>query len=192
MGWILLALASVVHMIASLDLLRQRAFPSFPRGTALAAAIVVIAVTVYLPISAVLMLCALPTHSNSSSEVGYLVNRLAYLANPPAQGHWIWLSPSSADLPRAGWVVAVAGQEVEWMGKRWLVDGKELVNPPLGMFPRYPDGWRFRVPENHVVVGPDTYRTQKEAASPLVIVCRDRIVGRAWARYYPVWDRCLL
>jgi hypothetical protein len=192
MGWLFLALASAVHIIASIDLLRQRAFPSFPRGTALAAASIVIGVVVYLPISAVLMLCALPTHSDSSGDVGYLVNRLAYLASPPAQGHWIWLTPDSPEVPRAGWVLAVAGQEVEWMGKRWLVDGKEVDNPPLDMFPRYPDGWRFRVPENHVVVGPDTYGAQKEAASPLIIVSRDQIVGRAWARYYPIWDRCLL
>jgi hypothetical protein len=95
-------------------------------------------------------------------------------------------------MPRVGWVVAVAGQEVEWMGKRWLVDGKELVNPPLEMYPRYPDGWRFRVPENHVVVGPDSSGDPKDLPSPLVLVSRDQIVGRAWARYYPVWDRSLL
>src|SRR5271166_4930811 len=29
-------------------------------------------------------------------------------------------------------------------------------------------------------------------SSPLVIVSKEQIVGRAWARYYPFWERCLL
>jgi len=31
-----------------------------------------------------------------------------------------------------------------------------------------------------------------EPSSPLVIVSKEQIVGRAWARYYPFWERCLL
>jgi len=31
-----------------------------------------------------------------------------------------------------------------------------------------------------------------EPSSPLVIVSKEQIVDRAWARYYPFWERCLL
>jgi len=34
--------------------------------------------------------------------------------------------------------------------------------------------------------------TTAEPSSPLVIVSKEQIVGRAWARYYPFWERCLL
>src|SRR5271166_1409396 len=53
--------------------------------------------------------------------------------------------------------------------------------------PYYPNAWRFQVPPNHVVMGPETTRTTAEASSPLVIVSKEQIGGRAWARYYPFW-----
>ncbi len=191
LGWFFLAICFLTHLAAALDVVRQRAFPVFPFSVALAAAILGIGLTVYLPIGALLRFCAFPASSGVTGE-GYLVNRLAYQERTPAPGHYIWLRSSPVSSPRAGQVLAVAGQEVEWTGRRWRVDGKDIQSEHPGAFPYYPNAWRFQVPLNHVLIGPETTGATAEPGLPLVIVSRDQIVGRAWARYYPLWERCLL
>ena len=192
LGWCFLTFCFLTHMAASLDVLRQRAFPVFPRKVALAAAVLGMGLTVYLPIGALLRLCAFSTCSEGTTGIGYLVNRLAYQEREPAPGHFIWMRLSPASSPRAGEVVAVAGQEVEWTGRRWRVDGKDLQSSCPGALPYYPNPWRFQVPPNHVLIGPETSSSSAEPSSLLVIVSKEQIMGRAWARYYPFWERCLL
>jgi hypothetical protein len=191
LGWGFFGLALVTHLVSSLDALHQRSFPVFPRGTALAATSVATVLFIYLPVAALLELYAFPAQSDQSTSAGYLVNRLAYEAAEPSTGDWIWLRLSPTGSPRAGVVVAVAGQEVEWTGRGWKVDGHDIVLQ-AGSFPYYPKGWRFQVPDRHVLIGPELDAAKIEQMAPLVIVSRDQIVGRAWARYYPFWDRCLL
>ena len=120
------------------------------------------------------------------------MNRLAYQEREPSPGHCIWMRLSPASNPRAGQVVAVAGREVEWTGRRWRVDGKDLQSKLPAALPYYPNAWRFQVPPNHVVIGPETTSATAEPSSPLVIVSKEQIVGRAWARYYLFWECCLL
>src|SRR5271157_4247779 len=156
LGWCFLAFCFLTHLAAALDVVRQRAFPVYPRSVALAAAILGMGLTVYLPIGALLRFCAFSTCSDGASGVGYLVNRVAYQEREPSPGHciWMWLSPES-NL-RAGQVVAVAGQEIEWTGRRWRVDGKDLQSKLPAALPYYSNAWRFQVPPNHVVIGPET------------------------------------
>jgi len=191
LGWGFFGLALITHLLSSLDVLNQRSFPVFPRGTALAATSVATTLLLYLPIAALLEVYAFPAQSEHSASAGYLVNRLAYEVAEPATGDWIWLRLSPTGSSRAGLVVGVAGQEVEWTGKGWKVDGRDIALQ-AGSFPYYPKGWRFRVPDQHVLIGPELDAARIEKIAPLVIVGRDQIVGRAWARYYPFWDRCLL
>ena len=190
-GWGFFGLAVVTHLVSSLDALHQRSFPVFPPVTALAASSVATILFIYLPMGALLELYAFPAQSGALDGAGYLVNRLAYEAAEPSTGDWIWLRLSPAGSSRAGVVVGVAGQEVEWTGRGWKVDGLDIALQ-AGSFPYYPKGWRFRVPDRHVLIGPELGPERIEQVAPLVIVGRDQIVGRAWARYYPVWDRCLL
>jgi TM2 domain-containing membrane protein YozV len=191
LGWGFFGLALVTHLVSSLDILHQRSFPVFPRITALAATSVATILFIYLPMAAVLELYAFPAHSEHSTNAGYLVNRLAYEAAEPSTGDWIWLRISPTGSSQAGLVVGVAGQEVEWTGRGWKVDGRDIALE-TGPFPYYPKGWHFRVPDRHVLIGPELDAARIEQMAPLVIVGRDQIVGRAWARYYPFWDRCLL
>lgn len=191
LGWCFLAFCFLTHIAASLDVVRQRAFPVFPRSVALAAAILGMGLTVYLPIGALLWFCAFSTCSDGVSGVGYLVNRLAYQEREPSPGHCIWMRLSPASNPRAGQVVAVAEQEVEWTGRRWRVDGKDLQSKLPAALHYYPNAWRPGAAE------PRCHRARNhlrdaEPSSPLVIVSKEQIVGRAWARYYPFWERCLL
>jgi hypothetical protein len=191
LGWGFFGLALVTHLVSSLDALHQRSFPVFPRVTALTATSMATILFIYLPIAALLELYAFPAQCENSTSAGYLVNRLAYDSAEPAKGDWIWLRLSPTGTFRAGLVVGVAGQEVEWTGRGWKVDGR-VIALQAGSFPYYPKGWHFRVPDRHVLIGPELDAARIEQMAPLIIVGRDQIVGRAWARYYPFWDRCLL
>jgi hypothetical protein len=192
LGWCFLLFSFASHVAASLDVLGQRSFPVFHRNVALAAAILGIGLTVYAPLGVVLASFALPAFSDGTAGVGYLVNRRAYQDQRPAPGHCVWMRVSPGSNPRAGQVVAVGGQEVSWTGRRWQVDGKDLDSVPLGSLPYFPHAWRFLVPHDHVLVQRESTITDVEPGASLVIVSQEQIVGRAWARYYPVWDRCLL
>jgi hypothetical protein len=48
------------------------------------------------------------------------------------------------------------------------------------------------VPPEQVLVEPEEQGGGPPSIGSLVLVPRDQIIGRAWARYYPVWDRRLL
>jgi hypothetical protein len=192
LGWVFLGFVFFTHLTASLDVLRQRSFPVFPQMLASAATIGGVGLTVYLPLGSLLSLYAAPARSDGPGGVGYLVNRLAYRANEPSPGQWIWLRPTPSSSPRAGRVLAVGGDEVEWTGRRWRVGGKELSPNQAGDFPFYPTSCRFRVPDHHLLIGPEPDAGNLLPSQPLLIVGTDQIVGRAWARYYPFWDRCLL
>ena len=50
----------------------------------------------------------------------------------------------------------------------------------------------YRVPEGHVLVEPDGGLSRRRSTDGLMIVEREQIVGRAWARLYPVGERRLL
>jgi hypothetical protein len=192
MGWGFLGLAMLWQLLSALDVLRQRAFPVFPGRIALSAAVLSMGLAIYLPLITILWLFAWPARAEHISEAGYLVDRLAYQKRGPAPGQWIWVRRTPSHTPCSGQVVAVGGQEVECTGRRWRVDGREVELPYPGPATDYPDGWHFRVPDDHVLVGPATLGPKSEIPSALMIVSRDQIVGRAWARYYPLWDRCLL
>jgi hypothetical protein len=191
LSWGFFAFAFATHLLSTIDVLRQRAFPTFPTGLALVS-LMTTGLLVYAPIATILWLCAFPASADGTPGVGFLVNSLAYPSGLPTPGQWICLRPSAASAVRVGQVVATAGQEVEWTGRVWQVDGKDLTLVHPGLLPYYPNGWRFRVPARHVLIGAQPPPKQKNSEPPLQIVAQDQIVGRVWARYYPFWNRCLL
>jgi hypothetical protein len=191
-GWCLLGLAGLWQVFAIVDVLRQPAFPDFPGKTAVSAVIFALGFAVYGPLGTLLWSYAWPSETDPDGGGAYLVNRRAYVSRPPAPGQWIWVRTAPSRTPRSGQVVAVDGQEVECTGRGWRVDGREVRLPFPGPETDFPARWRFRVPKDHVLVGPQGRGLKGQPASPLVLVARDQIVGRAWVRYYPLWDRCLL
>ncbi|MFO0890311.1 MAG: hypothetical protein U0790_14360 [Isosphaeraceae bacterium] len=191
-GWLFVGFSILWQVVATLDVLRQTAFPAFPRRIALAAVLVAAGILIDLPVGSVLWTYAWPTEADRMNGAAYLVNRRAYLDGSPLQGHWIWLRGAPSLTPRSGLVLAVADQEVECVGRRWRVDGRDVELPFPGPETDFPGSWRFRVPKDHVLVGPDGRAAKARMPSPLIIVARDQIVGRAWARVYPLWDRSLL
>jgi hypothetical protein len=146
----------------------------------------------YLPVLTTLSVLAWPGFEPTSTGVGFLVDRHAYRQKGPSQGQWVWVHPSASEEPRAARVVAISGEEVEWTGRNWMVDGKnrELQSP--GRFKSWPQTCRFKIPPNQILVEPRDDGVSNVALGPVVLIPPERIIGRAWAQFYPVWDRRLL
>ena len=154
LGWALLGFAFVCHAAAMLDVLRQRSFPVFPPRIAASAMVVAMVLMVYLPLAAVLWLYALPTRADGECGAGYLVNCLAYQEQEPLPGQWIWFRAPArirASVPARSWPSA---------GRR--SNGRDIAGESTARIshaltqahsPHYPEGWRFRVPEHHFLVG---------------------------------------
>ncbi|QEH33105.1 hypothetical protein OJF2_16020 [Aquisphaera giovannonii] len=190
LGWGFLAMAFLTHIASSLDVLRQLAFPVFRPFVALSASALGLAAGVYIPLSLSLYLLASPVGS-AGPGAGYLINRIAYRAASPAPGEWVWFRISQHLGGRAGQVLATEGQEVEWTGRRWQVDGHDLTAHP-GSLPYYPAGWRFSIPRGCLLIGPEGPGPDPAVASPILIVGRDQVVGRAWVKCSPFWERTFL
>jgi hypothetical protein len=81
---------------------------------------------------------------------------------------------------------------VEWTGHQWRIDGQDQPGPaPLRRAIRTP-ACRFKVPSNQILVEPADDGATPPATAPVLLVTSDRIIGRAWAQFYPVWERRLL
>jgi hypothetical protein len=191
-GWMFVAFAFISHVTSTTDALRQGSFPVYPRRTALFFTALALAFLLYVPGLTVLLATSWPGFSQDRTHNGYLVNCWAYRGAKPGRGHWVWLRLPPQGQLRSAQVIAVAGQEVEWTGRLWKVDGQNhRFRAPLRMAV-WPQACRFTIPANQVLVEAEDDGASPPAVSPLLLVAQDTIVGRAWAQFYPVWDRRLL
>ncbi len=191
-GWSFFAFAFLSHVTSTTDAIRQGSFPVYPRRTALLMITGAFAVLLYLPALSALFVTACPSFTPDRTGSGYLVNCLAYQGTQPRRGHCVWLRMPPHGQLQAARVVAVSGQEVEWTGRQWRVHGREQqLHSPLRM-----TAWvqvcHFTVPANQILIEPEDDGSSSSASGPLLLVSQGQIVGRAWAQYYPVWDRRLL
>jgi hypothetical protein len=135
---------------------------------------------------------AWPAMDRGTTPSGYLVNCWAYRARPPVRGDWVWMRSSPWGELRIGEIVAASGEEVEWSANRLRVDGVHSWRGSPFRTPWPPDHLLFKVPEGFVLVDPEAGATRGVSSAALVLVPRDQIAGRAWARSYPYRERCLL
>jgi hypothetical protein len=192
LGWACCAFAFFAHVTSTTDAIRQASFPADPRRAAWTMTTAALAVVLYLPALSVLLELARPGFAQDRTGNGYLINCWAYRDGHPFSGDWVWLRLPPLGTFHAAQVVALPGQEVEWTGQGWRVDGKEQpLHAPLRMTV-WPQPCRFRVPPNQILVEPEDDAASQPAMSPLVLVDDHAVVGRAWAQFYPVWDRRLL
>jgi hypothetical protein len=192
LSFAILTLAYITHVASTMDALRQTSFPAFRRAKAVFLTSGALGLMMYVPVHCTLFVVAWPGFSSDATQSGYLVNCWAYRHAEPLQGDWIWLRLPSTGLPHAGEVVAVSGQEVEWTGSKWQVDGHECILKYFPNLTAWPQVCRFQVPKNQVLVEPQDNGGVTAASASLVLVSSDRIIGRAWAKFYPVRDRHLL
>jgi hypothetical protein len=191
-SWAFFTFAFFCQVTSITDALRQGSFPAYPSRTSLVLVSACLGLFVYLPATVVLSKLAWPGFSQQETRAGYAVNRWAYQRATPRRGEWIWTPLRSHGAPHAAQIVATEGQEVEWTGRNWRIDG--LPCPLRGSLrlTAWPQICRFQVPSDQVLVEPDVGESATWAIGPLVLVHSDAIVGRAWAQLYPMWERHLL
>jgi hypothetical protein len=191
----ILAFACLTHMTSVADVIRQSAFPGFGRWVPVASASAALGLGCYGPGLAVAMVCAWPGFRGDALEEGYLINRGAYWASDPASGEWAWVLLPGKRNPRALRVLAGPGQTVEWSESGLRVGDLGVPwTPPLTS--RRPRELAFTVPQGQVLVAQEASQRGGEPKTAttcgLVLVAKDRVAGRAWARLYPIWDRGLI
>jgi hypothetical protein len=190
----ILGFAYLTHVISVADAIRQSAFPGFGRWVPMASASAGLGMGCYGPALAVGLVCAWPGFRGEKQQEGYLVNRGGYWASDPAAGEWAWVHLPGKRQPRAVRVLAGPGQTVEWSesGLRVGSQGVPWTPPPTSWRPRE---LAFTVPAGQVLVAPEpSGRSEPKSATAcgLVLVSKDRVMGRAWAKLYPIWDRGLI
>lgn len=192
MGLALLAFAFLSHVAATADVVRQSAFPAPGRWVPVLGSAVGLGIGVYLPLLALASLVAWPGMRDGADD-GFLVNCWAYRGSEPGRGELVWYRPTPLGSPRLGRVVAGRGQEVEWSAGTLKINGRPdrklaSVSGPLG-----PKSLRYRVPEGHILIRSESKGSiHRASVDGLSIVGLDQIVGRPWARFYPINERRLL
>ena len=194
LGWGFFAFAFITQVTSVTDVLRQVSFPIYPSRTALIFVSSALALLLYFPSLCILWVIARPGFEADGAGSGFLVNCWAYHGDTrrraKASGSG-WTSRRSASSGPAG-SSRCPGQEVEWTGASWRVDGHDCRLHSTLRMAAWPQTCRFKVPSNQILVEPDDEERADAKLGPLVLVPPDRIIGRAWAHFYPVWDRHLL
>jgi hypothetical protein len=191
-GLVMLAFAFGTHVASATDIIRQEAFPGFGRWAPMLSTSGGLGLGLYGPALALASLIAWPGMGEGLGREGYLVNCRAYGKAPPEHGDWVWLRSSRWGEGRLGRIVAGPGQEVEWSDAQLYVEG-ELLSPGISWLPRqFPADLVLIVPGGHALVAPVSSGPAKPVPGAALLVPCDEIVGRAWARYYPIRARQFL
>jgi hypothetical protein len=189
-GLALLGFAFLAHVVSTSDAIRQWSFPGFGRWVPLLSASAGLAVVFYGPLLLAGSVLAWPGIGSGENPEGYLVDLSAYQVEGPESGDRVWLAPDRNGRDgRIAEVVAKSGQNVEWTGRWFRVNGKQVAVNPVPQT-EAPTEMEFQVPEGQLLVAGrnrDPYTSRSWEFVPT-----GRVEGRAWAKLYPVWDRRLL
>ncbi len=191
-GLLVLAFAYGTHVASATDVIRQQAFPGFGRWIPMLSTSGGLGLGLYGPALALASVFAWPGMGDGQAREGYLVNRRAYGITFPQCGDWVWLQSSPWSEGRLGRVLAGPGREVEWADEELWVDGERL-SPRLSWAPqRVPDDLVLTVPRDHALIAPLSPGSARSVpGSPVLVPC-GQIIGRAWARFYPIRERQFL
>jgi hypothetical protein len=191
-GWGFFVFGFLGHVMSATDALGQSSFPNYSRRAAVLVVSASLCCLLYAPAVLVVSTLAWPGFSGQETGTGYAVNRWAYRSASPRVGDWIWTRLHARGKPHAAQIVATGGQEVEWTGRNWRIDGLPFALKGSLRLTAWPQSCRFHVPSDQVLVEPEELDAATTTVGPLVLVPSQAIVGRAWAQLYPMLDRHLL
>lgn len=193
-GLLMLGFAFASHVVSMVDAIRQHSFPRIRGWIPIASSMAGLGL-VYGTVLLAGLLVAWPAGLLAGPGVSYLVNTWAYpQGEAPRPGDYVWFEGTQAAGPRVARVLAGPGQEVGWTERKLRVDGVTAQRPINFRGPGIPDQLEFTVPPDHVLVSPDLDADPdgRSSTPDLVLIPTERVVGRAWAQLYPVWNRRLL
>ncbi|MDB5352792.1 MAG: hypothetical protein JWN86_4039 [Planctomycetota bacterium] len=191
-GLAMIVLAFLAHVSSAADVIRQGAFPGFGRWVPSISASFGLGLGCYAPALALASVLAWPERPIGADHERYAINRWAFLRADPEPGDWVFYHTSDGGGFGLGRLVARAGHSVEWSPNSLQVDGQVLA-----LTPSAPDGepleLSMTIPDDQILVAPMADRTAgATSSSGLILVPRSGVIGRPWARLYPVWTRRLL
>lgn len=178
-----------VHLRAVSEALGEQAFPGFARGVPTFSVGILLVLGVYGPVLGLGRSVAWVGRGGGQGGSTYLVNRLAFEGEEPRVGDWVCYRTGSDEVG-VGRVVARAGQEVQW-----LAEGLRVDQSPLEWMPENDgrtESLALGVPAGMLVVSPLRDSVAGASSPGLVLVESEDVIGRAWARAYPIWSRRLL
>jgi hypothetical protein len=191
-GFVVLAFAYGTHVASATDVIRQQAFPGFGRWVPMVSTGGGLGLGFYGPAVLLASLIAWPGMGDGPARDGYLVDCRAYVTSTPQSSDWVWFRSSPRGPERLGRVLARPGQEVEWSGGQFRLDGRPLPTPPVWPFLANLDDLVLTVPAGHVLVVPAAPAPARRTAESPLLVRRSDVLGRAWAQSYPIRARRLL
>jgi hypothetical protein len=191
-GFLVLAFAYGTHVASATDVIRQQAFPGFGRWVPMLSTGGGLGAGLYGPALVLASLIAWPGMGHGPARDGYLVDCRAYTTKTPGHADWVWFRSPSPGGERLGRVLAGPGQEVEWSDGQFRLDGQRVRALHFSPASANPDDVAFTVPADHVLIVPDAAGRARSATESPILVRRSEVVGRAWARFYPIRQRQLL
>jgi hypothetical protein len=190
-GALVVGAAFGIHVLATVDALRQASFPDPGFWVSLALSSLGLGLTCYLPALILASVFAWPSLVSHFPPDGYLVNRGVYQGGEPRVGDRVWVRGDGPSRSGAAQVVATTGQRVEQVGDR--LHGPGLPPKRLSRPRSVAVELAFQVPEGLVCVAWDAPDGALPSPGPVLeLVPRDRIVGKIWLRIQPAFKRRFL
>ncbi len=187
-----LVAAFLTHSASAADAIVTAAFPGFRRRVVMISVSIVLAAGAYLPGASACLRRGFPAWQSRPLMGGFLVDLSAYRDARPQGGQHVWLKPTGWSRPQLARVLATSGQEVAirkgvvFVGGR-AVEGATMRNAQAG------DTFALSVPDDHLLVA---YQSADDPEMSLPanweLIPETEVVGHAWARTYPIWNRRLL
>lgn len=195
-GAVMLAAAFAMHAASLADSIRQTAFPPLGTFAPWCSAIGSLGITVYLPGLALATFFAFPVFPVQNGTTGYAINRWAFQGQSPRPGQLVVWNDVKADRLWLARVVASGGQRIRWPAG--IAAESPSPETPAPTPTTDNPGWtvselELEIPADHVLLslGADP-KSHREESNRWVLVARNELMGRAWARIYPVWNRRFL
>ena len=191
-GLVVLAFAYGTHVASATDVIRQEAFPGFGRWAPMISTSGGLGLGLYGPALALASLVAWPGMGDGLA------------------GTDTWSTAVPTARPRRNMVTgfgfgrrpgAKAGSGGSWPGRVRRSNGRTSSSgskasyclPVVSWLPRqFPADLVLIVPGDHVLIAPVSSGSARTVPGTPVLVPCGEIVGRAWARYYPIRERQLL
>lgn len=119
-------------------------------------------------------------------EQRLIVEKISYHIDRPRRGDIVVVEVEGSEIPLIKRVIGLPGESLEIRDGRLWIDGRTMTESYLPPIPQTDYG-PVLVPPHHIFVMGDN-RSNSRDSRALGAIQIDRIIGRAWASYWPPQD----